>query len=296
MRHKRTPKIATFSIVARDPASGDLGIAVASKFLAVGAGVPHARANIGAIATQADTNMIWGSQGLGYLAEGATAQETIERLVASDPGAPGGRQVGVVDAHGNAATLTGPDAMYWAGGRTGPGFACQGNILAGPEVVDAMVEAYTSSHESFPWRLLAALEAGDAAGGDSRGRQAAAMLIVRDKGGYGGLTDRWLDLRVDDHQAPIPELRRLVGLHDYYFNTDNAVLTPLDDGVTARIASHLTIVGELTGPADRAAIERALERWVGKENLEMRLRSDGQIDTVILNALALAAGATPANG
>lgn len=288
----RTATIATFSIVARDPATGDFGVAVASKFLAVGAGVPHARANVGAVATQADANLIWGAQGLALLEAGMSAQETIDRLLAEDPGAPGGRQIGVVDARGGAATFTGPEAMDWAGGRTGPGFACQGNILAGPAVVDAMVDAYITTTGPFAERLLAALEAGDAVGGDRRGRQSAAILIVRDKGGYGGLTDRWMDLRVDDHVTPIPELRRLVTLHTFYFNTDNAVLLPFDDAMYARIAGYLAAIGEVPrGETNRATIDAGLYRWVGRENLEMRLRTDGTIDAVIVDLLAAAAGA-----
>lgn len=287
----RDPQINTFSIVARDPASGDLGIAVASKFLAVGMGVPHARAGVGAIATQASTNMIWGEQGLDMLASGASAPETIDRLIASEGSAANGRQLGIVDAQGNAATFTGTLAMHWAGGKTGPGFACQGNILAGPEVVDAMASSFRHSHGRFADRLIDALQAGDEAGGDRRGRQAAAMLIVRRNGGYGGQTDRWLDLRVDDHDSPVRELRRLVELHAFYFDTDNAVLVPLDAALLERLAEQLTLIGELnTATAERGAVLAALESWVGKENLEMRLRTDDQIDTVILDLLSSASG------
>ncbi len=287
MNRRATPRIivSTFSIVARDPATGDFGVAVASKYLAVGAGVPAARARIGAVATQADVNLAWGAEGLALLATGATADEALARLVAADT-EPAGRQAGIVDRFGNAATYTGPRCMDWAGGTTGDGFACQGNILAGPEVVEEMADAYQRTAGPFAQRLLAALDAGDEAGGDRRGRQAAAMLIVREKGGYGGRTDRWLDLRVDDHPTPLVELRRLVALHNLYFNTDDAVLLPFDREMLSTIARHLARLGWLSqGETEQATIEEAFERWAGQENLEMRIRSDGQIDALVLEML-----------
>ena len=281
--------VNTFSIVARDPATGDLGIAVASKFLAVGAVVPWLRAGVGAVATQAHANVAYGPDGLAMVESGLSAQEALDRLVAAD-GERDLRQAGIVDAHGNAATWTGPGCTTWAGGLTGDGFCCQGNILTGPEVVDAMAEGYTTAGGSFANRLVTALDAGQAAGGDSRGQQSAALAIVRAGGGYGGGNDRWIDLRVDDHPTPLVELRRLVSLHHVYFDIDDAVLLPLDNERLAAIAHHLHRKNALSDPgAGRDAVLSALERWAGRENLEERLRTDDQIDSVVLEMLAMEA-------
>lgn len=279
------PRVSTYSIVARDAATGDLGIAVQSKFLAVGAVVPWARANVGAVATQSHANVAYGPDGLALLSTGLSAQETLDRLISADP-TPEGRQVGIVDARGGVATYTGPDCNWWAGGYAGDGFCCQGNILTGPEVVDAMVEGYTSTEGSFAHRLISSLEAGQAAGGDSRGQQSAALYIVREGGGYAGGNDRWIDLRVDDHPKPIDELRRLVMLHRVYFNIDDADLEPFDAGLQAVVARDLHTLGYLEATdAGQDEIEAALARWAGRENLEQRLRTDGQIDTVVLQML-----------
>jgi len=279
------PPVNTFSIVARDAETGDLGVAVASKFLAVGAVVPWLRAGVGAVATQAHANVTYGPDGLAMIESGLTAQETLDRLVAADAERDL-RQAGLVDTHGNAATWTGTGCSDWAGGRTGEGFCCQGNILTGPEVVDAMAETYPTATGTFAEQLLAALDAGQAAGGDSRGQQSAALVIVRAAGGYGGGNDRWIDLRVDDHTAPLAELRRLVSLHRVYFDIDNADLLPLDDERLATIAGHLHRLGVLTDlETEPAPILTALERWAGRENLEERLRSDNQIDRVVLEML-----------
>lgn len=277
--------INTFSIVARDPATGDLGVAVASKFLAVGAVVPWLRAGAGAVATQAHANVAYGPDGLAMIESGLTAQQALDRLVAADSERDL-RQAGIVDCHGNAATWTGPGCSDWAGGRAGDGFCCQGNILTGPEVVDAMAESYMGADGAFADRLLAALDAGQASGGDSRGQQSAALAIVRVAGGYGGGNDRWIDLRVDDHPTPITELRRLVTLHRVYFDIDNAELLPLDDERLAEIAGQLQQFGALTdATSGRDVVLAALERWAGRENLEERLRTDDQIDRVVLNML-----------
>lgn len=286
---QRTPTVSTFSIVARDMETGDLGIAVQSKFLAVGAVVPWARANVGAVATQAHANVAYGPDALALLSEGISAQEALDQLVSADPGRAA-RQAGIVDAQGGSASFTGPECSDWAGGYIGEGFCCQGNILAGPEVVSAMAEGYSTARGSFAHRLLTSLEAGQAAGGDSRGQQSAAILIVREGGGYSGGNDRWIDLRIDDHPSPIEELRRLVMLHRVYFDLDDADLEPLDDGMLAVVASHLTTIGYLENPdAERSEIDMALARWAGRENLEERLRSDGQIDSVVLQMLVAAA-------
>jgi uncharacterized Ntn-hydrolase superfamily protein len=206
-----TEPVATFSIVGYDPATGDLGIAVQSKFFAVGAVVPWARAGVGAVATQSYANTAYGPDGLRFLADGASAVAAVEQLTAADDDRAL-RQLGIVDAAGVAATFTGDACLPWAGGRVGEHYAAQGNILAGPEVVDAMAVTFESTPGDLGARLVAALAAGQAAGGDARGRQSAALLVVREGGGYGGANDRYVDLRVDDHPVPIRELRRLYGL------------------------------------------------------------------------------------
>jgi uncharacterized Ntn-hydrolase superfamily protein len=203
--------VATFSIVARDPATGDLGVAVQSKFFAVGAVVPWARAGCGAVATQASANTTFGPRGLDLLARGLAPAAVLDSLLAADPGRDQ-RQIGIVDASGRSAAATGPKCQAWAGHRSGPDYAVQGNILAGEPVVLAMEKAFLEAKGHLGGRLIAALAAGQAAGGDSRGQQSAALLIVREKGGYGAFNDRYCDLRVDDHATPIAELRRLYEL------------------------------------------------------------------------------------
>jgi uncharacterized Ntn-hydrolase superfamily protein len=203
------PKGGTFSIVAYDPVNQDWGVAVASKFFAVGSVVPWAKAGVGAVATQAFANTSFGPRGLLILEQGADAETALKVLVASDTGRAQ-RQAGIVDAKGNAATYTGEKCNAWAGGVEGVNFVCQGNILAGEKVVKAMAKAFEAGKGELAERLLAALEAGDAAGGDSRGRQSAAILVVRPGGGYGGWDDRYLDIRVDDDPQPIKGLRRMM--------------------------------------------------------------------------------------
>lgn len=285
----QTPRVSTFSVVARDADTGDLGIAVQSKFLAVGAVVPWARANVGAVATQSHANVAYGPDGLALLQSRMSAQEVMDRLVQDDPGRDD-RQAGIVDAQGQAATYTGPGCHDWAGGYAGNGFCCQGNILAGPQVVDAMVEGYTTATGTLAHRLLTSLEAGQAAGGDSRGQQSAAIYIVREGAGYAGGNDRWIDLRVDDHTEPIAELRRLVMLHRVYFNLDDVDLEPLDSGMLHVVANHLHTVGfQVDQTSARSDVLKALEVWAGRENLEMRLRDDDQIDSVVFQMLDSAA-------
>lgn len=286
--------VSTFSIVARDPATGDLGVAVESKFLGVGAVVPWARAGVGAIATQAWANVDYGPRGLELLASGKSAEDVVAELTGDDEGASR-RQVGVVDAQGRAASFTGSECNAWAGGEVGDGFCCQGNILVGPDVVAAMADAYRTTTGSFAHRLLSALEGGQAAGGDSRGQQSAAIYVVREGGGYGGGNDRYIDLRVEDHPRPIEELRRLVMLHRVYFRKDEADLVPLDPTLLATIRGQLGRLGYLPAEAEQdesGSTGAALAEFAGRENLESRLRDDGQIDTVILEALkSRAAGA-----
>jgi uncharacterized Ntn-hydrolase superfamily protein len=267
----------TFSIVARSADGQSWGVAVASKFLAVGNAVPAAVADVGAIATQADANVAFKGIGLSLLDEGATAQVALDRLLEEDDKRDH-RQVGIVDVEGGAATHTGSACFDWAGGVTGDGVAIQGNILAGPEVVEAMKAAWDDSDAEGPLarRLLAALAAGDLAGGDKRGRQSAALLVVSEGAGYGGMDDVAADLRVDDHTAPIPELARLLDLNDLYLTAstedERIVVTPdLQTEIDSLVA---------------AAGHPSLAAWVGTENYEMRVAEDGSwIDAQILELL-----------
>lgn len=206
------PRPSTFSIVAADPEAGEVGIAVASRFFAVGSVVPWARAGVGAVATQSNANTTFGPRGLELMERGATPREALDVMLRSDAGRDG-RQVGAVSADGGSATHSGARCTAWAGGHSGPGYAIQGNILAGEAVVNAMERRFLETRgQPLAQRLLEALSAGDAAGGDSRGRQSAAILVVRDRGGYNGFTDRAIDVRVDDHADPLGEIARLTGL------------------------------------------------------------------------------------
>jgi uncharacterized Ntn-hydrolase superfamily protein len=277
--------VATFSIVAHDATTGDVGVAVASKFLAVGAVVPWARADAGAVATQSYANVCFGPDGLAMLAEGADAQSALARLLETDPGRET-RQVGIVDLRGGAATFTGRECHSWAGGVTGPGFAAQGNILTGEDVVRAMAAAFQSAGGELAERLLAALAAGDHAGGDSRGRQSAALYVARAGGSYGGTMDRYVDLRVDDHPAPVGELERLLGLHRFFLTPPAAnALLPVDEALARELQQLLRAVGfyegSISGRYD-GATRAALASFGGVENLEERLVSDTQIDSEVL--------------
>jgi uncharacterized Ntn-hydrolase superfamily protein len=282
------PCVSTFSIVARDPATGDLGVAVQSKFFGVGAVVSWAEANVGAVATQAHANTSWGNRALALLQAGWSADRVVSYLTAADPGRDV-RQIGLVDSYGNAANFTGPSYTPWAGGKTGEGYCVQGNILVSQDTTDAMSSAYESTSGPFAHRLISALEAGQIAGGDSRGQQSAAIYIVREHAGYGGGTDRLLDLHVEDHPTPIAELRRLYDVHTVYFGTDDVVLVPITDELAGAVATRLADLGYLTSAddADRSSILRALAAWAGKENLEERIRDDDQLDAVLLRFLGI---------
>lgn len=201
--------VNTFSIVARDPAKNEWGVAVASRVLAVGAVVPSAKAGVGAIATQSYANVTYGPRGLEMLASGKSAQETLDALLADDA-RKDVRQAAIIDAEGRTAHFTGTKCVAWAGARNGLNYSCQGNMLTGEDVIKAMAETFENAKGPLAWRLALALEAGEKAGGDKRGKQSAALLVVRDKAGYGGLNDRMIDLRVDDHEEPITELLRVL--------------------------------------------------------------------------------------
>ncbi len=281
--------LSTFSIVAVDLATGELGVAVASKFLAVGAVVPWARAGVGAVATQSYANVSYGPTGLELMAAGHSAGETLARLLADDPEREL-RQVGIVDARGGTATFTGSACHAWAGGRTGPGYAVQGNILTGPEVVDAMAHAFETTDGPLAVRLLAALAAGDAAGGDRRGKQSAALLVVKERGGYGGYTDRFIDLRVDDHVEPVAELQRLYGIWRLYFEKPAPEdRLPLEGALLVELQELMRVLGYYQGPVHGQwdeATRRAYATLIGNENFEERIPLDADwIDRAVLEYL-----------
>ena len=266
--------ISTYSIAACDLDQGEWGVAVQSKFLAVGSVVPWAEPEVGAIATQAYANPRYGPDGLALLRQGFSADEVVKRLTEADDGRDE-RQLGVVDAAGRGASFTGSGCHDWAGGRTGSGYATQGNILVSAETVDALAETFEASEGSLAERLLDSLAAAQAAGGDSRGQQSAALLVVRRDGGYAGLSDVVVDLRVDDHEAPIEELRRLHGLHHQLFGkTPRDQWLNVDDELRAEIEERLARLG----------YER-LEDWAGAANLEERVDGDAEIDPVVLREL-----------
>jgi uncharacterized Ntn-hydrolase superfamily protein len=258
-----------------------VGVAVASRFLAVGAVVPWLRAEVGAIATQALANTGYGPDGLAHLGEGLSAREALDAVLAADAGRDD-RQAGIVDARGGAATHTGHACMAWAGGRTGPGYAVQGNILTGPGVVDAMARAYEAGSGDLPERLLLALAAGDDAGGDRRGRQSAALAVAARGGGYGGNGDRLVDLRVDDHGDPVPELRRLLSLHVLLTgSTPEEQKLPLDGALSGEVRDLLGQAG-YPSEAGEAGLRDALRAFVGVENLEERWWHEDRLDPVVL--------------
>ena len=266
--------VSTYSIVACDLDQGEWGVAVQSRFLAVGSVVPRAPPTAGAVATQSYANPRYGPEGLALLRQGLAASDVVHRLTDADDGRDE-RQLGVVDANGNAATFTGSGCHDWAGGRTGAGYAAQGNILVSGDTVDALAETFDASTGSLAGRLLESLTAAQAAGGDRRGQQSASLLVVRRDGGYAGLSDIVLDLRVDDHETPIEELRRLFVLHDQLFGkTPRDQWLTVDDELRAEIHERVTELG----------YER-LEDWAGAANLEERVDGDDEIDPVVLSEL-----------
>jgi uncharacterized Ntn-hydrolase superfamily protein len=269
------PCVATYSIAACDLDAGQWGVAVQSRFLAVGSVVPWAAPGVGAIATQAYANPRYGPEGLELLREGMTAAEVVERLVAGDEGRDE-RQVGVVDGAGRSASWTGPECLDWAGHRDGPCFAAQGNILVGPETVGALAGTFqASTGRPLAERLLACLAEAEAAGGDRRGRQSASLLVVKRDGGYAGLSDVLVDLRVDDNEQPIEELARLYELHDRLFGrTPREQWLPLEGELEAEVKERVARLGY-----------DSLDDWAGVENLEERVDGEGAIDPVVLEAL-----------
>ena len=278
-----TKIIATFSIVGFDPETDSLGVAVQSKFLAVGSVIPWARAGVGAVATQAMANYNYGPHGLELMARGKTADETVEGLTLADEDREH-RQVGAVDARGRAATFTGSECFEWAGGVTGEYFAAQGNILVGDETVEAMARTYTETQKDLATRLLSALDAGQAAGGDSRGKQSAALLVMREGGGYGGDNDRVVDLRVDDHPNPIRELMRIRDLHTLYFGeTGPEDVVVVDGAVRREVADALRRSGYVQDQdIEDDDLFDALSAYIRTENFEEREQRRGYLDRAVL--------------
>jgi uncharacterized Ntn-hydrolase superfamily protein len=278
-----TKIVATFSIIGFDPETDSLGVAVQSKFLAVGSVVPWASAGVGAVATQAMANYNYGPHGLELMARGKTADETVEGLTFVDEDREH-RQVGAVDARGRAATFTGSECFEWAGGVTGEYYAAQGNILVGGETVEAMARTYTETQGDLATRLLSALDAGQTAGGDSRGKQSAALLVVREGGGYGGDNDRVVDLRVDDHPDPIKELMRIRDLHTLYFGeTRPEDVVVVDGAVRREVADALRRSGYVQGQdIEDDDLFDALSAYIRTENFEEREQRRGYLDRAVL--------------
>jgi len=274
-----SPLVATYSIAACDLDAGQWGVATQSKFLGVGSVVPWAVPEVGAIATQAYANPRYGTDGLALLREGLSAEEAVERLTAADDGRDH-RQLGIVDAEGRAASYTGTECMEWAGGRTGDCYAAQGNILVSAETVDAIAETFERSQGPLAERLLDCLDAAQAAGGDRRGQQSAALLVVEKDGGYAGLSDEVVDLRVDEHARPLDELRRIYVMHQAIFGrTPPKEWLDVDEQLAEELRERLAKLGF------EGELEPAFATWAGQENLEERVDGVDRVDPVVLEEL-----------
>ncbi len=280
----------TFSIVGFDPETKELGVAVASKFLSVGAVVPFAKAGVGAIATQSWANLDYGKNGLELLEQGLSPQAVLEELVRNDEKS-GSRQVGIVDATGQSVTFSGEDCFDWAGGSTGPNFAVQGNILVDQHTVEAMESTFSQTQGSLAERLTAALLAGDAAGGDSRGKQSAALLIVKENGSYGGYNDRYIDLRVDDHEEPVEELKRLLKLHQLYFEpTLPEDIVEIEEPLAKELQELLYENGHLQRElSDHEDLLDAVQSYHLIENFDERVQQRGKIDQKVIEYMRITA-------
>ncbi len=283
------PRFSTFSIAACDLKAKTWGVAVASKFPAVGAAVPWVNAEVGAIATQSYVNTSYGPKGLAIMAEGISAEETLEKLLAGDEEREI-RQVGLVDAQGEAVSFTGKKCHNWAGGLTGPGYAIQGNILAGAKVVQEMETAFLETEGELPARLYAALYAGDRAGGDKRGKQAAAIYVTKPNGGYGGFLDRWIDYRVDDALDPVPRLGELLELHELYMGeSPEEERVQLEGKILVDLQKIMADLGyyqsRMDGIYDEAVAE-AFNSFLGNENFENRFNAkEGWLDQPVVEYL-----------
>ena len=274
------PRVATYSIAACDLDARQWGVAVQSKFLAAASVVSFAEPEAGAVATQAYANPRYGPGGLALLREGASAEEAVRRLTEADDGRDH-RQLGIVDREGRSATFTGRECLDWAGGRTGPAYAAQGNILVSGATVDALVETFGgSAGRPLAERLLDCLAAAQEAGGDRRGQQAAGLLVVQRDGGYAGLSDVVVDLRVDDHPTPIDELRRIYGIHQLLFGqTPKDDWLKIDDALGREVRERLAVLGY------EGELSDTLFRWAATENLEERVEASEFIDPVVLDEL-----------
>jgi len=275
------PLVSTYSIAACDLERGEWGVGVQSKFLAAGSIVPWAEPGVGAVATQALANPRYGPDGLAHLRDGLSADETLVALVEADEGRDD-RQVGIVDAQGRAATYTGKACLDWAGGKSGPGYAAQGNILVSEETVAGLVHGFeANAGRPLAERIVEALAAAQLAGGDRRGQQAAGLLVVQKDGGYGGMDDVLVDLRVDDHAEPVAELERLYGMHQLLFGkTPAGEWLLVDEALAEELRGRLAALGY----AD-ASLEKAFTEWTGTENLEDRVNGIERIDPVVLAEL-----------
>jgi uncharacterized Ntn-hydrolase superfamily protein len=288
--HRTTPSPhGTFSIVAWDPQRGEWGIAVQSKFIAAGAVVPWGQAGVGALATQAMSDGSQGPKGLELLRKGLSAPEVVARLSAEAPDRDD-IQIGVVDGKGRSAAFTGSRCLEWAGHHVGNGYTCQGNILFSPEVVQAMARTFETTPGDLPERLIAALVAGQREGGDRRGMQSAALLVWKERGGYRGGMDRWIDVRVDDHPTPIEELDRIFRIYDMTLlaREDPASLRPLDSDTVRSVQRSLGVLGYLLGPKTGtwdAATAKAFAKFVNENNFENKIRTDGKIWPSLLRYL-----------
>ncbi|NJN47142.1 MAG: DUF1028 domain-containing protein [Candidatus Competibacteraceae bacterium] len=282
----------TFSIVAFDPATGDLGVAVESSFPNVGVNAPFATAGVGAVATQSYFNTSYGPRGLALLENGATPQQVVDILIADDPERDY-RQLGIVDTRGRSANFTGAKCFDWAGGVSGENYSIQGNTLINKAVASSMAQVFSATTTSLAERLLAALSAGQDAGGDRRGQQSAALLVVRAGGGYGGHNDRYVDIAVYDHPTPIEELKRLYAIHRLtFFRSDPADLVTVDTALANELQKILQArgfyPGAITGVFD-ATTRQALRDFMGWENYDERIRDDDLID---LEVMAISASNT----
>ena len=282
-------RFSTFSIVAYDAVMDAWGIAVASKFLAVGAVVPWAQAGAGAVATQSYANTTFGPKGLELMSKGESAQEVLNDLLANDEEREL-RQVGIVDAQGRSATFTGADCFEWAGGKIGANYCVQGNLLTGPEVIDQMASTFEGSKKDLPERLLDSLLAADQAGGDRRGKQSAAIYVVKPEGGYAGFNDHWIDYRIDDHEDPVPRLMEILRLHNLYFGKSPA---EEEIEITGAVCEALQQImqdqgydlEEITGEYDQET-RTALRQFIGNENFEERAEFEkGRIDRPVYEYL-----------
>ncbi len=280
----------TFSIIGFDPVTKELGVAVASKFLSVGAVVPFAKAGVGAIATQSWANLDYGKQGLELLEKGLTPDEVIKEITKNDEQSAL-RQVGIVDATGQSGTFTGADCYNWAGGSAGSNFTAQGNILVDQHTIEAMESTFIQTQGTLAERLLAALLAGDAAGGDNRGKQSAALLVVKENGSYGGYNDRYIDLRVDDHKEPVTELSRLMKLHKLYFEPTLpedviAIEGPLAEELKELLYSNGHLQRETS---DNYDLLDAVQSYLLTENFDERVQERGLIDQKVVDYMRISA-------